>query len=173
MDAFFRTPLLIWSPGRIEPGVDDTLGSQIDLAPTVLQLLQLEATHAFQGISLLTDVAAEKRVVLMGNENAWSIRSAATRCYATGQACFANMPPYCPTGYTPTFTGHRCFSYAGDILTEPDGFDVNAQPAVERDDANLLLARGHRLIDNNSYLLLHDALFPDELRSAAALKTRP
>ena len=89
VDAFFRTPLLIWSPGRIEPGVDDTLGSQIDLAPTVLQLLQLEATHAFQGISLLTDVAAEKRVVLMGNENAWSIRSAATRCYATGQACFA------------------------------------------------------------------------------------
>jgi len=50
----FRTPLLIWWPGHVAPRVDaERVCSQLDLAPTVLELLGISATTHFMGRSLL------------------------------------------------------------------------------------------------------------------------
>lgn len=52
VDAF-RVPLLLYAPAFIPPGVRDTLGSHVDILPTVLDVLDVPARHASMGRSLL------------------------------------------------------------------------------------------------------------------------
>ncbi|MDF1798486.1 MAG: LTA synthase family protein [Planctomycetota bacterium] len=47
-----RVPLLLHAPGRIEPGRDDRLASQIDVAPTLLGLLDFDYTASYFGHDL-------------------------------------------------------------------------------------------------------------------------
>lgn len=50
----FRTPLLIWWPGHVTPHIDaERICSQLDIAPTILDLLGISATTPFMGQSLL------------------------------------------------------------------------------------------------------------------------
>lgn len=51
-----HVPLLIYAPDRIKPQRIETLSSQIDLVPTVLDLLSLPSTHHSLGKSLLRDL---------------------------------------------------------------------------------------------------------------------
>ena len=46
-------PLLIYAPGHVSPGLNPVVGSQADLLPTILDLLQLKAQHASWGRDLL------------------------------------------------------------------------------------------------------------------------
>jgi len=50
--ATLKVPLLLWGPG-IEPGVDDRLAGHVDVVPTVLEALGLEAPAGLPGRSLL------------------------------------------------------------------------------------------------------------------------
>lgn len=50
----FHIPLLLYSPGLIKPGINNTLGSQLDLMPTLLQLIELKAPFEGFGKSLLS-----------------------------------------------------------------------------------------------------------------------
>ncbi len=50
----FHIPLLLYAPGLIEPGENNTLGSQLDLMPTLLQLTGLKAPFEGFGKSLLS-----------------------------------------------------------------------------------------------------------------------
>ena len=45
-------PMLVYSPGYIQPGVNKVVSSQLDLLPTVLGLLQLKTTHSSWGRNL-------------------------------------------------------------------------------------------------------------------------
>ena len=45
-------PFLVYSPGYVQPGVNKVTGSQLDILPTVLGLLQLKARHASWGRNL-------------------------------------------------------------------------------------------------------------------------
>ncbi|MEW5849639.1 MAG: LTA synthase family protein [Myxococcota bacterium] len=164
IDVYFRVPFIIWAPGRVPPQRNETLGSQIDVAPTVLDLLGLESAQSFQGVSLLAKhVPPERRFAIMGNENAWSIRQGNDRCYASGQTCFKWMPPYCPEGYDPTFAGHHCFTYEKDMQAKD--FDPAQIRVMDRDASTLVLERGRQLVQNNGLLLLQDAIFPPNLRA--------
>jgi len=49
----FRIPFLIYAPGIVTPRVESSVGSQVDLIPTILQLLRLEGDHHAMGTSLL------------------------------------------------------------------------------------------------------------------------
>ena len=52
-----RIPLMIYSPfhdSRMGT-TDGTRGSQLDIAPTVYELLELDSANAFIGLSLLSD----------------------------------------------------------------------------------------------------------------------
>ncbi len=49
----FHIPLLLYAPGLIEPGKNSTLGSQVDLMPTLLHLAGLQAPFESFGKSLL------------------------------------------------------------------------------------------------------------------------
>ena len=55
-DEVLRTPLIIRAPGRIQPGGRvDKLVEEIDVLPTVLELLGIPAPDGVQGVNLLTD----------------------------------------------------------------------------------------------------------------------
>ncbi len=60
----YRIPLLIHAPGRIEPGVIDTLASQIDLAPTLFGLLNWSYDSEFFGRDVLHLPADEGRALI-------------------------------------------------------------------------------------------------------------
>ena len=66
-DEVARVPLLLRIPGE-EPRVDDRLVSALDVAPTVLRLLDLNPPATFLGRSLTDDAAAsrDREVVLTG-----------------------------------------------------------------------------------------------------------
>jgi len=49
----YEIPLLIWSPGNIEPRRVDTLVAQLDLAPTLLGLLNVSYDSRFLGADVL------------------------------------------------------------------------------------------------------------------------
>jgi len=70
-ETFFRMPLCVWGPrGLIAPGRDDTLGSHIDVAPTLMDMLNIRSTNTFLGQSLLErGISSEDRYVtaFLGN----------------------------------------------------------------------------------------------------------
>jgi len=51
--SIFTVPCLVYGPGMVAPGTSGRIGSQVDLLPTALDLLNLSAIHAAAGRSLL------------------------------------------------------------------------------------------------------------------------
>ncbi len=64
--ANYHIPLFIYSPGNVEPGEFGSLASQIDIAPTLLALLNMDYTSTFFGRNVLRADAQPGRA-LIGN----------------------------------------------------------------------------------------------------------
>jgi len=62
----YRIPMWIYSPANIEPGVVHKLSSQIDVAPTLLAMLNFDYESAFYGKNILTMKPQQERA-LIGN----------------------------------------------------------------------------------------------------------
>jgi phosphoglycerol transferase MdoB-like AlkP superfamily enzyme len=60
----FRIPLIVYSPGNIAPRRIDTLASQIDVAPTVLALLNFSYRSHFFGHDIITEGPKHPRAFL-------------------------------------------------------------------------------------------------------------
>lgn len=59
-EIFFRSPLCIWGPPDVvKPRVDHTLGSQIDIAPTLVDMLGIRERNTFLGQSLVNNSISE------------------------------------------------------------------------------------------------------------------
>ena len=63
MKGRYHIPFLIYAPGIVTPRVDSEVGSQVDVIPSLLQLLGLESAHHAMGNSLF-DKAAERFALL-------------------------------------------------------------------------------------------------------------
>lgn len=64
--ASYHIPLFIYAPPHIRPGEFDEVASQIDLAPTLLGLLNMDYVSTFYGRNLLREERAPGRA-LLGN----------------------------------------------------------------------------------------------------------
>ena len=66
LEIMFRVPLCIWGPEDIiRPGHDGTIGSQVDLSPTLMDYLNIKHQNTFLGQSLLNqDIPANERYVV-------------------------------------------------------------------------------------------------------------
>jgi len=66
LEIMFRVPLCIWGPKEIiKPGKDQTLGSQVDLSPTLLDLLNIKHENTFLGQSLINkEISPQERYVI-------------------------------------------------------------------------------------------------------------
>ncbi|MDZ7651516.1 MAG: LTA synthase family protein [Burkholderiaceae bacterium] len=60
----FHIPLLVYAPKHIAPRRIDTMASQIDVAPTLLALLNVSYRSKFFGRDILTDGARQPRALL-------------------------------------------------------------------------------------------------------------
>ncbi|MEX8506022.1 LTA synthase family protein [Leptothrix ochracea] len=60
----YRIPLLMYAPGRVQPGRVDTVASQIDVAPTVLALLNMSYRSHFFGQNILKEGVKHQRALL-------------------------------------------------------------------------------------------------------------
>lgn len=60
----YRIPFLIYAPGIVDPGIVDTLASQIDVAPTVFGLLRWSYDSEFFGRDLLRADSADGRALI-------------------------------------------------------------------------------------------------------------
>lgn len=63
----YHIPMFIYAPQHIQPREIDTLTSQIDIAPTLLGLLNLSYESTFFGRDVLRPEAAERGRALLGN----------------------------------------------------------------------------------------------------------
>ena len=66
LPAKYHIPLLIVGPG-VEPGIDTRMGSQLDITPTILDLLNWQTTHSSVGRSLFDNHDLAQRAALCIN----------------------------------------------------------------------------------------------------------
>jgi phosphoglycerol transferase MdoB-like AlkP superfamily enzyme len=65
-------PLIIYAPGSVKPGRNPVVGSQIDIMPTIVGLLQLKTTYAAWGRNLLAVPRDQGFAVsVVGNDVRW------------------------------------------------------------------------------------------------------
>lgn len=91
-EAFFRSPLVFWSPDHLKPQRVNVLGSQIDITPTLLDLLNIRLPNAFIGSSLFRNDIPD-RYVLMNHDNRWNLRWGNDYAYDTGPEYFLSHYP--------------------------------------------------------------------------------
>ena len=60
----YRIPLIFYSPGHLKPARVDVLASQIDVAPTLLALLNVSYTSRFFGQDILTEGQHHQRALM-------------------------------------------------------------------------------------------------------------
>ena len=65
----FRIPLILYAPALIKPGVDDRLCSQMDIPPTILDLVGAPGEAAFFGRSLFQATASGSRAFIANYED--------------------------------------------------------------------------------------------------------
>ncbi|SEH05565.1 LTA synthase family protein [Candidatus Venteria ishoeyi] len=158
-EMYFRSGLIIWSPKNLPPKTYDIVGSQIDIAPTIMDLLGIHKyLNSFEGISLLTDIPKEDRFAIMLNENAWSFRQGDIYCYALGQSCYSTMYPSCSQGETPKFTGHTCFTSKEDLLS--DNIEEIEIHRVNKAIEKSTLHRAKNMVKINNFLLKMNLFSP-------------
>jgi Sulfatase len=82
----YRIPMMIWAPGRLKPVRSETLASQIDLAPTLLGLLDLPYRSRFYGRDLRTAPEASARTFVSTYEKVGMTRGEETAILEPGRA---------------------------------------------------------------------------------------
>jgi phosphoglycerol transferase MdoB-like AlkP superfamily enzyme len=80
IDQYFRIPLLIHLPDQRTPFVKNKVATQFDIAPTILELLNIDYSTAFLGNSLLS-AKTNNSVALMYGAGTYHYRKNNTLCY--------------------------------------------------------------------------------------------
>lgn len=164
VEAMYRVPLLMMGPG-LKPGVSPVIGSQIDVAPTLMDVLGIVSENTFEGASLMRqDIPPEERIAILGNESGWSIRRGNDYCYAVGQECFLTTFPYCPEGHSPKSASHACFRATADVLGASFGESKShgsSASSLSSEDAAALLRIGRRRIQASNLMTERNAFRPN------------
>ncbi len=153
-EIYFRGRLQIYAPALLTPARIDVVGSQIDVAPTLLDLLGIRTPNSFLGVSLLADVPPERRFALMNIGHLFNIRSGHDYCYSVGYTCFRKVFPRCPTGVEPSSAGHTCFELDGDLLA--GARDPGSLRTLDPLERARTLDRAQRVMDLNARLIEED-----------------
>ena len=156
-DIYFRLSCIIHTPsGIVQPGMNKTPASQVDLAPTILDILGLEVPNGFVGRSLLRGEGPNPRYVLMLHDDQWNIRQENAYCYDLGRECFFEHIPWCPKGYKPSSgDSHSCFYFNGDLMQNVPVSSLHADPTLNR----TLLQFGKDIITYNKHILTNDMVY--------------
>ena len=159
IELFYRGVLVMKGPGVPQRQLD-MVGSQVDVAPTVLDLLGIRAPNSFMGVSLLGDTPPGERFAVFASATEWNIRQADRYCYALGKSCLGDGYPTCPDGAGPAAAAHSCFSTPNDLLRVSDARVGPSMTLLPDDEAHELSTRGERVTMFTNFLLARDAVYP-------------
>jgi len=113
-EIYHRLPFIVWSPQWIQPSENTTLGSQIDIAPTILDFLRIYEVNNFLGTSLLRQ-DMDRRQVFMLQDQRWNYRTGNEYLYDAGPEGFTDHFPYIANEYSTKFE-HNGFILNEDLL---------------------------------------------------------
>ena len=65
----YRIPLILWAPKLVRPGVYEPVASQIDLPPTLLDILRVDGDDHFFGRSVLELPTGPARAFLSNSQS--------------------------------------------------------------------------------------------------------
>jgi len=160
----YRLPLIIRS------GADDVVpktrlhivGSQVDIAPTVLDLLGLRVPNAFVGRSLLRVKPDEVRPIFMIQDAQWNIRRGDEYCYELAEKPGVNEQFKLRSSGVAANSPRFCFRTAGDLFFDRT---IEPLPAATATGAPELYEFGLDLVFYNRFLLLRDAAWRSRARN--------
>lgn len=154
LEAHFRLPFLLLAPGVLNSSVVARPASQIDVAPTLLELLGARAPNAFVGQSMLRPPDAPASPILLVAENAASVIADHQRCMVSQVTCYLKAQPLCAEGEEPVSASHVCFEMTGDLLDA----QLPALNTLAAEASFRLGERGAQLARLQTYLEGHDRL---------------
>ena len=159
-EAYFRMPLLFYAPAVLKPEISDIVTSQIDVAPTVLDLLGIQRKNAFLGRSMLDEHdghSGRERFALMQHVMKWSYRKGNEYIYSSGAEAFVEHYPPPPKGTAMKRSDeHLIFTLQGDLLRRGEEAFVFHEPDQEWQDKTQGVIR---LLQSNQELLFSDRIF--------------
>lgn len=85
-EKYFRLPFILHMPGQTEQKRLDFTASQIDIPPTLLDLLQIQHDTAFLGQSLLSE-PEDQRFAIMEKIGGAGFRRGNVACYPVSESC--------------------------------------------------------------------------------------
>jgi N-sulfoglucosamine sulfohydrolase len=95
-DSGTKNPFIVWRPGTVKPARTDSLVSAIDIAPTILELADVEIDPRVQGVSLASVFANPKATVrdYAFAEHNWHVAAAHERSVRHGDWLYIrnNLP---------------------------------------------------------------------------------
>jgi phosphoglycerol transferase MdoB-like AlkP superfamily enzyme len=94
----YHIPLLIYSPKHIEPARVDRLMAQIDIAPTLLGLLNFSYTSSFYGYDLFKLEPGRERILLGNYQKAGHFRGDTLTILAPKQSVQQTIPKFDKSG---------------------------------------------------------------------------
>lgn len=119
-EAHFRVPMLVLAPGILEPGVTTRPASQVDITPTLIDMMGIKVTNAFVGQSILREANEPTSPVMLVGVNSASIIMDDKRCIASKVSCKEDETPRCASGQSPRAATHVCYKQTDDLLFNED-----------------------------------------------------
>jgi phosphoglycerol transferase MdoB-like AlkP superfamily enzyme len=157
-EAYFRMPFLIYSPAALKPKVSNIIASQVDIAPTVLDILGINRPNAFLGQSMIDPDPLTERFALLQHVKKWSFRQGKQYIYNSGSEAFIeHFPPPPKNAKNDQEEAHLSFTLQGDLLnrgTEPFRFQ-EITPSEQKRVMNLLKSNQQLLYSNNVFNKLY------------------
>lgn len=164
-EAFFRVPLVFWSPKLIDHRRVDQLGSHIDIMPTLLDLLNIRIPNAFLGSSLFRNDLPLK-FVIMNHDTRWNLRLGNDYVYDTGPESFLS---HYPLGDTPELEkifnkdgfNHLYFNSKQDLFQKIELGETTIIPSERRLHLEIFAEEAMNTFDR---ALLSDRIYPHSVR---------
>ena len=115
-EQYFRLPFIVTGPD-IEQRVIQAPSSQVDVSPTILDLLGLEPSRAMIGRSMLDPATPATRAIWMHQEASFNFRNGDLRCHIPMGPCRGDKYLRCFTGKKEV-SQHVCFESGIDLLSD-------------------------------------------------------
>lgn len=159
-EIFFRVPCLFWSPKLLKPATIKTLSSHVDIAPTLLDLLNIYVENAFLGNSGFRP-EPPGHFVLMVHDTRWNLRLGNDYAYDVGPEVFMDHYPATTATNNWKVLGkqmeHMFFHTDRDVL-ETRGKPYARFLTLER--AREMESLGEEAVAVFDQVLLKDRIFP-------------
>ena len=137
----------------LEPVIDRP-ASQVDIAPTLMEMMGIQAPNAFVGQSILREDSAPPSPVLMVGVNSASLVLDDKRCIASTYSCKKDETPRCGPEQRSEAVNHVCVRPKSDLLFNED----NGLELLSEEEASELRQKLEIIPAMQTHLETHDRL---------------